>query len=212
MKSGVYKIINLVNNKIYVGSAVNFEIRWRNHKSELKRYKHHSPKLQNSYNKHGIDNFKFEIIEECVKEKLIEREQYYIDLYDSYKNGYNCCPKADSNLGRRCSEETKIKIGKANKGRKMPKESIEKSRQAHIGLKFSEETKKEMSAKRIGRNNPRYNPTPILQYDLKDKFIKEWQDFISLKDAGFDSTDISRVCKKDKNRKVSHGYKWKFKN
>ena len=78
--TGIYKIKNIVNNKVYIGSAVNLYIRWHNHKSQLNKKKHHSIKLQRAWNKHNELSFVFEIIEECEKEKLIEREQYYIDL------------------------------------------------------------------------------------------------------------------------------------
>ena len=83
MKTGVYKITNQANDKMYVGSAIDLMNRWYKHKSQLNKNKHHSIKLQRAWNKYGVDNFKFEIIEECDKEKLIEIEQYYIDLYDS---------------------------------------------------------------------------------------------------------------------------------
>lgn len=106
--TGIYKITNIFNGKVYVGSALDvFNVRIPKHKRDLINLKHHSIKLQRSYDKYGIDNFKFELIEECKKEQLIEREQYYIDLYDSYKNGYNCNPKADSSMGRPVSKETK---------------------------------------------------------------------------------------------------------
>ena len=118
MKTGIYKITNLVNSKFYIGSAVNIISRWSKHKSKLNLNKHHSPKLQNSWNKYGVDNFKFEIIEECDKEKLIEREQYYIDLYVSFNVGYNCTPKAGNTLGKICSVETRNKIRKALMGNK----------------------------------------------------------------------------------------------
>ena len=83
----VYKIINLITGKVYIGSTNNIKNRFWRHQRQLHLNKHHSIKLQRSYNKYGIDNFKFETIEECSKEDLIQREQYYIDLYDSYNEG-----------------------------------------------------------------------------------------------------------------------------
>ena len=165
MKSGIYKIVNLVNDKVYVGSAVNAENRWYKHKSRLRLNKHHSIKLQNSWNKYGFNNFKFEIIEECNQEKLIEREQYYIDSYDSYNNGYNCNPMAGSSLGRKCSYETKIKIGKANTGnknrlgKKHSKNTIEKLKKKSEGNKnclgrvLSKETKEKIGKANTGNKN-----------------------------------------------------------
>lgn len=89
--SGIYSITNTQNNKLYIGSSKNIEQRWRQHKNMLKGDRHHSAHLQNAWNKYGEDNFIFEIIEECNEDILIEREQYYIDLYSSADSlyGYN---------------------------------------------------------------------------------------------------------------------------
>lgn len=104
--SGIYRIINLENDKSYVGSAVNIANRWRRHKNDLKKNKHHSILLQRSFNKYGIDKFKIEILEECCLEKLIEKEQYYIDYYNPE---YNICKIAGSTLGRKESEELRLR-------------------------------------------------------------------------------------------------------
>ena len=84
MKIGVYRISNIVNNKSYIGSSKDIVDRWYQHKTSLLHKKHHSIKLQRAVNKYGIDNFKYEIIEECNMEMLILREQYYIDFFNSY--------------------------------------------------------------------------------------------------------------------------------
>ena len=176
--------------------------------------------------------------------KLIEREQYYIDLCDSYNNGYNSTPKAGNSLGRKCSNETRNKISESNKGkhphangRKLSDVTKEKLRKINIGKKsgdkhhmfdktHSEETKNKIRKSLIGRfigdkhpnfgkklfegrENPNYNPTPILQYDLNNNFIKEWSDLISLKEAGFNSKLVSRVCRK--LNKAHLGFDWKYK-
>lgn len=87
--SGIYKITNKINNKPYIGSSNNIERRWRQHISLLNNNKHHSIKLQRAWNKYGQDNFEFEIIEECDVEKLLYLEQFYIDKYKAYFEGYN---------------------------------------------------------------------------------------------------------------------------
>lgn len=277
MISGIYKITNIITGKIYVGSAVNLNKRFSQHKTKLKYNKHHSSKLQNSYNKHGVSSFEFETIEECVKEKLVEREQHYIDLYDVFNKGYNCSPIAGSPMmNKKHTQKTKNKMsdsrkkviitdeckknislgllgkkhtkerrnhmsqsmkGNTNcKGRFLSEETKEKIRKGNIGKqlgeknqmfgkKHSENTKEKMRKSKIGkfsgdknyffgksfsgRNSPLYNPTPILQYDLNDNFIKEWQDLWSTKEAGFDHHHIARACKKQV--KTSSGYKWEFK-
>ena len=78
-KSGIYQIRNLVNGKVYVGSAVNLQHRRREHRSDLRNGTHHSIKLQRAYNKYGESSFAFEILEYVEdRNQLIEREQYYI--------------------------------------------------------------------------------------------------------------------------------------
>lgn len=98
MESGIYVIINTKTNKHYVGSAVNFEERWKRHFKELEGGNHHSIKLQRSYNKHGKDAFVCKIVEELPYEKsiIIERENYWINMYNSKINGYNI---ADASFG-----------------------------------------------------------------------------------------------------------------
>lgn len=98
MNSGIYEIRNLLNNKVYIGSCVNFEARKKRHLRDLKSNNHHNVRLQRSYNKHGLDNFEFNIIERIQYEKdiIIERENYYINKLNSKINGYNI---ADASFG-----------------------------------------------------------------------------------------------------------------
>lgn len=121
-KSGVYAIICMITLKVYIGSAMNFRKRWKTHQWQLKKGKHHSPKLQRAWDKYGTENFQFEIIEECSIENLLTKEQIWIDFYDAFKNGYNCRPKAENNLGLKMIRRTKRKdisgINNPNYGRK----------------------------------------------------------------------------------------------
>lgn len=85
-KPGIYYILNIVNNKIYIGSAKNLYDRLQGHNSLLTRNKHTNAHLQNAWNKYGKDNFTCGILENCTINKLTEREQYYININ---KNLYN---------------------------------------------------------------------------------------------------------------------------
>ena len=150
MKTGIYKIINKVNNKFYIGSATNFYNRKSKHLQLLRKNLHTNTHLQNSYNKYGEDNFKFKLIEECKKEELPVREQYYLD---NLNYDYNICTVVEGRWGlthteevknkisnsvkkyhkeKGHSEETKKKIAETLKGRKQSAETIEKRRQANI--------------------------------------------------------------------------------
>jgi hypothetical protein len=88
--TGIYKITCLANNKCYIGQSVAIKRRWNDHQKALARGTHYNSYLQNAYNKYGKDNFIYEILESCPREKLNEREQFYIQLFDSFKNGFNC--------------------------------------------------------------------------------------------------------------------------
>lgn len=77
--SGIYKIRHMSSDKIYIGSSCQIGVRFQQHKLRLRRGKHHSKHLQRSWNKYGEESFAFEIIEECDREVLKDREQHYID-------------------------------------------------------------------------------------------------------------------------------------
>ncbi len=122
-ESGVYEILNTQNNKRYIGSTVNFIKRRREHYGLLRQKRHFNIKLQNAWDKYGEDIFEFNVIE-CVAdvEKLVEREQFYMDLYDvaSRDKGYNLRPTANNFLGYTHSDETKQKISVSRIGSKNP--------------------------------------------------------------------------------------------
>ena len=105
--TGIYKISNNTNSKIYIGSSININRRWNSHKNALLKNKHKNILLQNHVNKYGIENIVFEIIEICSKDNLINREQFYIDLL---KPIFNICKIAGNTLGYRYSIEQKDKL------------------------------------------------------------------------------------------------------
>lgn len=112
--TGIYKIESITNpNKIYVGSSESIYKRWKGHISDLERNKHGNSKLQNHFNKYGLDDLKFIIIEECDIELLLVQEQYYIDLIKPF---FNICVLAESRKGIKASNETKEKISSSKKG------------------------------------------------------------------------------------------------
>jgi group I intron endonuclease len=74
MGCGVYKIKNLIDGKVYVGSSVNIENREYKHFWMLNRGTHDNQHLQNAFNKFGKESFKFDIIEECASDNLIDKQ------------------------------------------------------------------------------------------------------------------------------------------
>lgn len=122
MNSGIYIIKNKINDKFYIGASIDVYRRKRQHFSELRRNNHANPHLQSSFNKHGQENFEWNILEFCEPLLCAKREQYYMD---TLKPKYNILGKAEINFGkpkRILSEETKIKIRNALQGKIKSKE------------------------------------------------------------------------------------------
>ena len=145
--SGIYIIKNNINDKVYIGSAVNCHRRFIQHKSDFNK-QCHNQRFQNFVNKYGIDTLIFEIIEIVEnKEHLIDREQYGIDYYKSYnpKKGYNICKTAGSTLGCKMP----ISHKKSCKNRMF-------DNKYRLGKKWSDKEKKEIGqrSKMMWMNNP----------------------------------------------------------
>lgn len=89
MSCGIYCIKNKTNGKRYIGKSIDIQERWKTHKMQLRNGNHVNPYLQRSWDKYGSDSFEFSILEECSDEILNEREKYWIELYDSFSDGFN---------------------------------------------------------------------------------------------------------------------------
>lgn len=87
---GIYKITNILNNKVYIGQSIDIKNRWIQHIYEAKN-KRKNGKLYPAMEEDGIDNFIFEVIEECNLDSSVldAKERYWINYYDSFNNGYN---------------------------------------------------------------------------------------------------------------------------
>jgi len=116
-KSGIYCITNLINGKTYIGSSINLTSRlsiYYSKKAMLSKLNTRKSIIYSAILKHDYLNFSLDIFEYCEINILIEREQYYLDLL---KPEYNILKVANSRLGSKQSEATKIKISCGNKGK-----------------------------------------------------------------------------------------------
>ena len=86
MSVGIYKIENLINGHCYIGQSINIELRWKRHRDVIETCDY---PLYLAIRKYGIDNFSFDIIQECEPHELNELEIYWIKYYNSYYDGYN---------------------------------------------------------------------------------------------------------------------------
>ena len=134
---GIYKIVNNINEKVYIGQSINIKARWKDHINTLNRNDSRCTLLQRAWNKYGQENFSFEILELCSEDMLDEIEIKYIDLYDSCNKGYNI--ESGGNKNKCLSDETKQKI-----------------REVHIGKIIPDDVRQKMSKSRTGKNNGMY--------------------------------------------------------
>ena len=87
---GIYKITNVNTEECYIGQSVDIAERWKSHiKCGLGIEASSTNKLYNAMQRIGVWNFTFEVIEECPKDQLDEKEKQWIDFYNSKELGYN---------------------------------------------------------------------------------------------------------------------------
>ena len=102
---GIYKITNKINGKSYIGQSVNILRRWRIHRALAfdPNQKGYEYPLYRAIRKYGLENFSFEVLEECDQKELDKKEQEYILFYNSFGDGYN-----QNEGGTSCSHMQKL--------------------------------------------------------------------------------------------------------
>lgn len=164
--SGIYKIINKLNGKYYVGSANVISRRWRDHIHKLKKDTHSNKRLQNAWNKYGENSFTFEIVEIISCEDLLQAEQRYLniireDWLNNRDTHYNVVYNSSSPmLGRKHTEYTKIRMSNRLLGHKLSDITKEKIRRSSLGKKISENTRIKISDKLRGKKRSPYPRKP----------------------------------------------------
>lgn len=172
----IYKIINKINNKIYIGKTNDIEKRIKRHlrsvKNKVNRY------LYDAINHYGWENFDVEIIEECTDSEANEKEKFYIRKNQSnlHEFGYNMTSggdgvytlsnwseeernelykiKSEKQTGFKHSNETRKKMSESKKGIIFSNEHKNKLSENHVGFlgkKHSNSTKEKISKKNSGR-------------------------------------------------------------
>lgn len=221
--SGIYIISNTVDNRVYVGSAINLFKRYNEHNYNLADNKHHSIHLQRFYNKYGENSLLFNIVI-TIKEPLllVELEQFYIDKYKSYDRdcGFNVLRDASSlnrlgikhrpevidiirekNTGKISSVEKKNKISKANKGKIRSHEFCEFLKE--LKCNQSVETKKKIALSRLKYTNK------VGKYSINGNLLKIYNNLVEASiDNKIKTAYIRRNCLGI--IKYSSGYVWKF--
>lgn len=163
MGIGIYKIINVVNNKFYIGSAVNFSRRKSRHFSELRHNKHNNRWLQASWNKHGESAFVFAVVEEVQDKKLLlEAENRWLKEHVGKDYCYNIGVDATAPMlgmsgdasptwGRK--RTPKELAAQSWKGKTHTQKTKELIRRAKLGHVVSTSTRSKISATLSGEGN-----------------------------------------------------------
>lgn len=141
MNSGIYQIVNIVNNHRYVGSSVDLSKREWQHFNSLRKNNHYNNKLQSVFNQYKKNSLVFSVLVKCPPEYVLKLEQWFID---NLKPEYNISKSATAlMLGRTHSEKTKKQYSENRKG----------ERNSFFGKHHSEVTKKLLSESRIGNKH-----------------------------------------------------------
>ncbi len=219
MRSGIYRIVNQVNGKFYIGSATNIASRWSTHRQSLRKGKHHSIHLQRAWDKYGEAAFVFEDLEEVDVSQLIEREQFYLDTLTPYVQtvGYNICTVANSQLGRKHTEATKQLIKQKLSGENSVFYGKSGAECPWFGTKRTQETLAKMSDAHSGSNNPMFgrygkdNPKAkqVIQETLDGELVKIWDCLADVgRELGFVIGNISSCC--NGRKRSSKGFIWRW--
>lgn len=206
----IYKIINNINNKVYIGQSKNLYVRFLDY-----RKGRFNPHLKNAIEKYGIENFTVELLEKDVELcNLDNMEQYWIDFYDSSnsKNGYNICPVAGTTRGttKSISERTNMSNrAKERVGDKNPfygKHHTEDSKQ-----KISDKNSKRILSKehieKFCKSGYASVQIKIIQKSIDGNFIKVWNSIReAAKELNICDSSISNVI--HNKRKSAGSFKW----
>ena len=165
MARGIYKIINIINNKFYVGSAVDLKRRKTRHFSELRGNKHNNRHLQAAWNKYGEQAFVFVTIEEIAADAdLLIAENVWLHAHVGQEYCYNIGVDATAPMqgmigelsptwGYKHSVENIAAIAAASTGRVQDRDTIRKKTEHLIGKPKSAMVRAKISATLMGKGN-----------------------------------------------------------
>ena len=200
----IYKIVNDINQKIYIGKTeFSIEKRWQEHCRDSKKENIQNRPLYKAFNKYGIENFHIELVEETNNPE--EREKYWIEQYRSFKNGYNATMGGD---GKKYLDYDLL-IETYNQTQSIQKTSeICNCDRHHLSNILKSNNIKVLTSQ---EQQVKIYGNLINQYDLNNNYIKT---FPSAKEAARfiqkpkGVSHITDVCKG--RRKTAYGYIWKY--
>lgn len=230
----IYLHRNKINGKAYVGQTIHQDNLSRRTYTNGNGYKGknkngNDSKFWRAIKKYGWDNFEHIILEKNIPTLEIAnmREQYWINFYDSYKNGYNSTIGGDGARGRIFTEEerkyrSKRYSGSGNPmygkrgelapayGKVMSEEQKEKISKSHTGIKASEETKNKLSIIRkqmdfTGEKNPFYGHHHT--QEVKDKIGYLAKERMALSENSFNKYERTNDIRNQISNTLKEYYK-----
>lgn len=217
-ESGIYCYENKINNKKYIGSAVNIYNRVRQHETNFSKETYAETQcgenvpLWNSVKKHGRENFVSYVVELCEKKLLDERETYHIKDLKSHvsENGFNVLWGGFTRLGTKHTKESIEKMSKNLKGLKRTDETKKKMSESRMGHKMPEETRLKMIASKTGKNTGKDNANFGKTGELSYWFGKTHSDETKKKQSEIKKGIPRSEETKEKLRQVKGEKHWAF--
>ena len=215
---GIYKITNLVNDKIYIGQSVDIKDRISRHKRELKYGIHNNEHLQSAWNKYGEPNFIFETIFICARQYLDKTEKLFVKTLNSSdrKFGYNC--DSGGNNKKILSSQTIEKIKLARSHQKITEKMLNALKLRRI-KPMSEDNKRKLILANKGKTKSEYvrscvsnaNGISVVQIDKNtNEEIKTWKNgTLAANSCGAKKSSLITMCIRGKV-KTAYGYKWRY--
>ena len=200
--SCIYKHTCTISGKHYIGQTVtSMERRWKSHQYLAKNNINPSNHFQNAIRKHGVDSFTSELLEENIPENVVnEKEKYYIQLYNSYTQGYNSSPGNYETGGIQHSQMSKDKMSTIY---------YEKSNEAIKAIN------RKIGLANRGSNNSRFKPwwyqingQPIVE--MREKSIREYALEVNVAPGTIlfrlNTKNIGKVATRGKFKTTKFGY------
>lgn len=210
----IYKITNLVNNKVYIGqTSRSIETRWSEHLRHgfNKNNSEYNRHLYKSMRKYGKDSFVIELIENCENDLMNEREKFWIKFYNSSNSdfGYNLTFGGEGTI-LIDYEEVYRRYDSGESAGKISKDmNISRSNLTQI-LKGYDKYDKKATWERAQQEVSIKKGTPVSQYDLDGNFIATYQS-AKAAERSVEKTTHANIRKSCVNKRcLSGGFQWRF--
>lgn len=202
----IYKIVNKINGKIYIGKTLKtIQERFNEHCNDYKKDRNEKRPLYSAMNKYGIENFYIEEVEKCLDSEIDNREKYWIEYYNSFKNGYNATLGGDGKayIDRELVIKTYNELKNQTKTAKILNICVDSVHdilvQNNIQIKRAGDMSKDLNSKQVAMIDKK-----TLQVLKIFNSVREAEKFLGISYR----THIPEVC--NGKRKTCQGYIWKY--